>query len=133
MSREERDTRRPVLMSVSGRDEVRVILEYRGREYVGECDARAAGGLHAASATATLQALEELTPPDVRLGLDWCGVLEPGGGVGVAVVVFATLVAAGVRNAHAGVALVHQDVQVAAVRAALDAMNRRLEVMGVLT
>ncbi|HVM15691.1 MAG TPA: hypothetical protein VM287_15350 [Egibacteraceae bacterium] len=130
MSQADPDRRRPILTSVSGDDTVRVVLEHRGRHYVGECDVTPECGLAAASASATLQALDALTLPDVELRLDWCGVLDPGTGMSPAVVVYATATVEGVASAQAGAALVHHDAQVAAVRAALDALNRRLEILG---
>jgi hypothetical protein len=120
---------RPVLVAVSGRDIVRVTLEHRGRQYIGESRVTEERGRLAASAAATLQALEALTPRGVDFRLDWCGVVDPGGGVAAAVVVFATVTVAGVPMPQTGAAVIHQDVQVAAVRAALDAMNRRLDIM----
>lgn len=121
---------RPILTSVSGDDTVQVVLEHRGRHYVGECDVTTERALAAASACATLRALDALTSPDVELRLDWCGVLDPGAGMSPAVVVYATVILDDVATEQAGAALVHHDSQVAAVRAALAALNRRLEMLG---
>lgn len=117
---------RPILTSVSGHDTVRVVLEYGDRQGVGECDVTG-GERQVAAATATLRALDALTPATVELQLGWCEVVEPGAGRPSAVVVQATVTVSGVPTQLAGAALVHHDAQVAAVRAALDALNRRLE------
>lgn len=121
---------RPLLASVDGRDTVRVVLEHRGREHVGESTARTESDLAAASARATLAALDSLTPAAVHFRLDWCGMVEPAG-LPRAVVVFATVSVAGVPMLQTGSALGRTDVQLAAVRATLDSMNRRLLVMGI--
>lgn len=121
---------RPVLVSITGDDTVRVTLEHRETHYVGESTRVGADSLALASANAALHALTHLTDPTVGIGLDWCGVIDPGGTVGSAVIVFATVTVAGVAMPQVGSALVHHDVQVAAVRAALDAVNRRLDVLG---
>lgn len=130
MSAEEPGGARPILTSVSGDDTVRVVLEHRGRHHVGEGTVTSQRTLAAASADATLRALDALTSPDVELRLDWCGVLDREEGRSPAVVVYATAIVDGVAMEYAGAALVHHDLQVAAVRAALAALNRRLEILG---
>lgn len=120
---------RPVLVSVSGQEVVEVVLEHRGRRVVGSCPVAAGRELSVAAATATLRALDALTPDTVGFRLDWCDRVGPGGQVPPAIVVLATLTVRGEARPQAGVALVHHDEQVASVRAALDAMNRRVEVL----
>lgn len=120
---------RPILTSVSGHDTVRVVLEYGDRRGVGECEVAGGGGMVAAAATATLQALDALTPTTVEFRLGWCEVVEPGDDQPSAVVVYATAIVDGVPTQLAGAALVHHELQVAAVRAALNATNRRLEAL----
>lgn len=120
---------RPILLGVRGTDRVQVTLEHRGRQYVGELAVTADRGLAATSAAAAIAALDRLTPEAVALRLDWCGVVDPGQVAAPAVLVFATATVAGVPLLQTGSALVRKDVQLAAVRAALDAMNRRLDVM----
>lgn len=121
---------RPILTSVSGHDTVRVVLEYGDRRGVGECAVAAGGGTVAAAAAATLQDLDALTTTTVEFRLGWWEVVEPGDDKPTAVVVRATATVDGVSTLLAGAALVHHEPQVAAVRAALDATNRRLEALG---
>lgn len=122
---------RPVLGSVSGEDIVEVRLEHGGRQVIGECAVTDTIDLGTASATATLRALDALTPEGVVFRLDWCGVVAPNDEVSPAVVVLASLILDGAPLPQAGAAIIHHDKQVAAVRAALDAMNRRLEMLGI--
>lgn len=121
---------RPVIVSVDGRDPVRVELEHRGRRHVGQCATAPGRGPAEAAAIAALDALDRLTPSAAGFHLDWCGVVDPGGGVPAAILVFATVSVAGVPMQQTGSALLRDDVRMAAVRAALDAMNRRLQVLG---
>lgn len=121
---------RPIIVSVDGRDPVRVELEHRGQCYVGQCATAPGRGMAEAAAMAALDALDRLTPSAAGFGLDWCGVVDPGRGVPAAVLVVATVSIAGVPMQQTGSALIRDDVGMAAVRAALDAMNRRLEILG---
>lgn len=122
--------RRPLLASVSGEDVVEVILDFRGRQAVGQCAVTGTTDLSTASATATLRALDAFAPDGVEFRLDWCGLVAPSQQLSPAVVVLASLIRDGVPLPQAGAAIVHHDVQVASVRAALDALNRRLEIWG---
>lgn len=120
--------RRPVLVAVDGKQTVRVTLRHRERLYVGEAthDTPAT-----AAATATLDALGRLLPAAASLDLDWCGVVQPGVGPNV-VLVMVTITVAGVPMRQSGTAIiVGGDALTAAAKAAFDALNRRLEIMGI--
>jgi hypothetical protein len=131
---EQRSARRPVFASLSvDRGDldatVEVTLSVEGRPVVG----RVAGlstttGTLRTAAFATLAALDELIGSDARVQLDWLEVLEVGAPgrphVVSAAVTFLTRDGAEV---HVGSAIVRGDEREAAVRATLDALNRRLE------
>ncbi len=126
--------RRPVFSSLSvDRGDldatVEVTLSFEGRPVVG----RAAGlstalGTLRTAAAATLAALEELIGSDARVQLDWLEVVEVGAPGRPEVVSAAiTFLTRGSEEIHVGSALVRGDEREAAVRATLDALNRRLE------
>lgn len=108
---------------------VEVTLSVEGRPMVGRVAglSTAAGTLRTAAA-ATLAALGELIGSEARVQLDWLEVLEVGapGRPQVVSAAITFLTRAG-EEVHIGSALVRGDEREAAVRATLDALNRRLE------
>lgn len=123
----EQSTDRPVLVDVAGSGPVRVTVRLRDHEEVGEADGQAPAD---AAAVATLRALDALTPEAVTFGLEWCGAIQPDDDSPPVLLVLAKLTIAGVPMRQSGTAIVRDgDVAVAAAQAALDALNRRLEIM----
>lgn len=107
---------------------VTVTLTHGTRRLTGEAQGlatRQAGPRVAAAAT--LSALRPLLAPDVRVQVDWVAVhgLEQAARPAVAQVAVAMLSSAG-EQVMLGSALVRGDVRESAVRATLDALNRRL-------
>ena len=118
------------LVDVVGRDTIRVSLERDGRVVVGEAHVGDAGGLAEAGARAALAAVETLTPGAVTFGLDWCGVVPTAPELPEVVLVLVGLEVAGVPMRYAGAVTVDTDaLPEVGARAALDALNRRLEIM----
>lgn len=117
---------RPVLVRVEGDGPVRVTVRHRDREETGEAD----GPAPEAAAVATLHAIDALTPEAVSFGLEWCGDVQPDDAGPHVVLVLANVTIAGVPMRQSGTAIVRDaNVTVAAAQAALDALNRRLEIM----
>lgn len=84
-------------------------------------------GVHRAVATATLRAVEELLEGAVRLELDHLEV-TPMGAERTVVVALTLLTSRGAERLT-GAAAVREDVRQAVIRATLDALNRRLEIL----
>lgn len=123
---------RPVLAGVDGEEPVVVTLRSGGEVYEGEASpSQVGGGTATAAAAATLAALAALTPSAVSFALDWVQIGESDEqGLPTVVTVLARAEVAGVTMRYAGAALSPEDVREAAAKAVLDAMNRRLQVMG---
>jgi hypothetical protein len=84
-------------------------------------------GVHRAVATATLRAVEQLVDGQVRLELDHLEVTPMG--TERTVVIALTLLTSRGAERLTGAAGVREDVRQAVIRATLDALNRRLEVL----
>jgi len=82
-------------------------------------------GVHRAVATAALRALEQLVDAKARFEVDQVEVTPSGKDRTVLVAV--TMVSNGGTDRLTGTAVVREDVRQATIRAALDAVNRRLE------
>ena len=82
-------------------------------------------GVHRAVATAALRALEQLVDAKARFEVDQVEVSQ--GGKDRTVLVAVTMVSNGGTDRLTGTAVVREDVRQATIRAALDAVNRRLE------
>jgi len=129
-----RSARRPVFSSLSvDRGDldaaVEVTLSVEGRHVVGRGEglSTAAGTLRTA-ASATLAALEELVGTDARVQLDWLELVEVGSpGRPQVVSAAVTFLTRDGEEVYVGSAIVRGDEREAAVRATLDALNRRLE------
>lgn len=123
---------RPVLREVVEQPgTVRVALEVGGRTFVGVGDVAGDGTepVVAAAARAALDALEQATPGAVALRLDWSMIVEPEGVLPPVVVVLVTATIAGVPLRVTGSVLLRDQPTWAGARAALQALNRRLEIM----
>jgi hypothetical protein len=126
-----RDGRRPVISRmqlVSSGLEVTatVSLAYQGETVRGECTGTATQtGVHRAVATAALRALEQLLDEKARFEVDHVDVTPSGRDRTVLVSV--TMVSGTGTDRLTGSAVVRDDVRQATIRAALDAVNRRLE------
>lgn len=109
---------------------VTVTLRWQGRQVSGQATGLASSR-HAprTAAEATLAALRELLPPTVRVQLEWLEAAEVGAPRERLVQAAVTVLTPAEENAHVGSALVRGDVREAAVRATLDAVNRRLGVL----
>ena len=131
MSDDVRDAHRPVFAELqvfprSGATAVDVTLSLAGRVVTASVDG--AGDERAvahSAAEAVLRALEQFLGEGIALELAWFKVLEPDGHFGHVVVhsAVACRTARG-RDLYVGSALSRGDLAVAAVRSALDAMNR---------
>ncbi len=121
-----------MLAGVEGDEPIVVTLRSGGDVFEGEASpSQVGGGTATAAAAATLAALAALTPSAVSFALDWVQVGESDDEELPAVVtVLARAEVAGVTMRYAGAALSPKDVRKAAAKAVLDAMNRRLQVMG---
>jgi IMP dehydrogenase/GMP reductase len=123
--------RRPVISRMqlvsSGLDvTATVVLAYRDQTAHGESTGTATqSGVHRAVATAALHAIEELIGNKARFEVDTVEVNAAGRDRTVLVSV--TMVSGTGTDRLTGSAIVREDVRQAAIRAALDAVNRRLE------
>lgn len=126
--------RRPVFsgMTVDRGDldsTVEVTLQYGERRLTG----RAVGLATRTAATRTaaaaaLDALRDLLPPDVRVQVEWLEVVDPTApGRHQLVQAAVTVLSRRGEEVYLGTAFVRGDLREAAVRATLDAVNRRLE------
>jgi hypothetical protein len=126
-----RDGRRPVISRMqlvsSGLDVTATVsLSYHGELIRGECTGTATqSGVHRAVATAALKALEQLLGDKARFEVDHVDVTPSGRDRTVLVSV--TMVSPTGTDRLTGSAVVREDVRQATIRAALDAVNRRLE------
>ena len=126
-----RDGRRPVISRMqlvsSGLDVTATVsLSYQGETVQGECTGTATQtGVHRAVATAALRALEQLLDDKARFEVDHVDVTPSGRDRTVLVSV--TMVSGTGTDRLTGSAVVRDDVRQATIRAALDAVNRRLE------
>jgi len=126
-----RDGRRPVISRMqlvsSGLDVTATVsLAYQGEVVRGECTGTASHtGVHRAVATAALRALEQLLDDKARFEVDHVDVTPAGRDRTVLVSV--TMVSGSGTDRLTGSAVVREDVRQATIRAALDAVNRRLE------
>jgi hypothetical protein len=126
-----RDGRRPVISRMqlvsSGLDVTATVsLAYQGETVQGECTGTATQtGVHRAVATAALRALEQLLDDKARFEVDHVDVTPSGRDRTVLVSV--TMVSGTGTDRLTGSAVVRDDVRQATIRAALDAVNRRLE------
>jgi hypothetical protein len=103
-----------------------VQLSYRDHLVKGESTGTATqSGVHRAVATAALHALEQLIENKARFEVDHVEVAPAGRDRTVLVTV--TMVSGTGTDRLTGSAVVREDVRQAAIRAALDAVNRRLE------
>lgn len=125
------DGRRPVIARMqlvsSGLDVTAYVqLSYRERLVKGEATGTATqSGVHRAVATAALHAVEDLIGGRARFEVDQVEVAPTGRERTVLVLV--TMVSSQGTDRLTGSAVVREDVRQAAIRAALDAVNRRLE------
>src|SRR4051794_37089831 len=123
--------RRPVISRMqlvsSGLDVTATVqLSYREHSVRGESTGTATqSGVHRAVATAALHAIEELIGNKARFEVDHVEVTPTGSDRTVLVSV--TMVSGSGTDRLTGSAVVREDVRQAAIRAALDAVNRRLE------
>lgn len=123
--------RRPVISRMqlvsSGLDvTATVTLAYQGEVVRGESTGTATqSGVHRAVATAAFRALEQLVDTKARFEVDHVEVTPAGRDR--TVVVSVTMVSGGGSDRLTGSAVVRDDVRQATIRAALDAVNRRLE------
>lgn len=107
---------------------VTVSLSYDGRNLSGEAEGLARGqSIPRTAAAATLAALADVLPRDLRVQVDWLEVHDGGHATRPAVVqVAVALLSPSDEETVIGSALVRDEVREAAVRATLDAVNRRL-------
>jgi hypothetical protein len=125
------NARRPVISRMqlvsSGLDVTATVsLTYREETVRGESTGTATQtGVHRAVATAALRALEQLVDAKARFEVDQVEVAQ--GGKDRTVLVAVTMVSNGGTDRLTGTAVVREDVRQATIRAALDAVNRRLE------
>ncbi|MBA2530441.1 MAG: hypothetical protein H0V19_10890 [Euzebyales bacterium] len=107
---------------------VEVTLVHAGRRAVGRAEGLATNQASIRSAaTATLSALRSFLPEGIRIQLDWLEVAERAGPDRPDVVLSAvTWLTRQGEETFVGSAIVGPDVREAAVRATLDALNRRL-------
>lgn len=127
---------RPILLGLSLSDKgldmnVTVELEANQRRVVGHADGIAAPGADLrVAAAATLDAVRDFLPDDIRVDLEWLAITEVGTVHGSTRIVQAAVTclspARGVEWLY-GSAPVRGDARDAAARATLDALNRRLE------
>lgn len=105
-----------------------VSLSSGDRVAVGEARGAASqSGVHRAVATATLRAVEELVDAQVRFELDHLEIAPMG--TERTVLVALTLLTTRGTERLMGAAAVREDVRQAVIRATLDALNRRLEMI----
>jgi hypothetical protein len=105
-----------------------VTLAWGTRTAVGEAHGLASqSGVHRAVATATLRAVEELVGGTVRVELEHLEIASMGHER--TVVVLLTLLTQQGSEPLTGAAAVRDDVRQAVIRATLDALNRRLELL----
>ena len=105
-----------------------VTLSSGDRSAVGEARGTASQtGVHRAVASATLRAVEQLVDGSVRFELDHLEI-SPMGSERTVVVALTMLSAKGTERLT-GAAGVREDVRQAVIRATLDALNRRLEML----
>jgi hypothetical protein len=122
---------RPVLTGLQASNhrldtEVSVVLEASGRQVSGRAEGLATPESELRAATAaTLEALQQLLPGDVRFDIDWLEVTRVGGEEVVHVGI-TSLTSAGSQRV-VGSAPVRRDRLRAASRATLDALNRQLD------
>jgi hypothetical protein len=103
-----------------------VLLSLRERTVTGQATGTATqSGVHRAVAAASLRALEELAGTKARFELEHVEVTRSGRDRTALVSV--TMVSAAGTDRLTGSALVREDVRQAVIRAALDAVNRRIE------
>ena len=123
--------RRPVISRMqlvsSGLDVTATVsLTYHGATVRGESTGTATqSGVHRAVATAALRALEQIVETKARFEVDAVEVTPTGRERTVLVSV--TMVSGTGTDRLTGSAVVREDVRQATIRAALDAVNRRLE------
>jgi hypothetical protein len=123
--------RRPVISRMqlvsSGLDVTATVsLTYLDETVRGESTGTATqSGVHRAVATAALRALEQLVEAKARFEVDHVEVTA--GAPDRTVIVSVTMVSSGGTDRLTGSAVVREDVRQATIRAALDAVNRRLE------
>ena len=126
-----RDGRRPVISRMqlvsSGLDVTAIVsLSYQGDVVQGECTGTATqSGVQRAVATAALRAIEKLLGDQARFEVDHVEVTSTGRDR--AVLVGVTMVSSSGTDRLSGSAVVREDARQATIRAALDAVNRRLE------
>jgi hypothetical protein len=125
------DGRRPVISRMqlvsSGLDVTATVsLSYHGEVVLGESTGTATqSGVHRAVATAALHALEHLLDKKAKFEVESVDVAQTGRDRTVLVSV--TMVSGSGTDRLTGSAVVRDDVRQATIRAALDAVNRRLE------
>ena len=123
--------RRPVISRMqlvsSGLDVTATVsLIYADEVVRGESTGTATqSGVHRAVATAALRALEQLVEAKARFEVEHVEVTP--NGPDRTVLVSVTMVSGGGTDRLTGTAVVREDVRQATIRAALDAVNRRLE------
>ena len=123
--------RRPVISRMqlvsSGLDVTATVsLIYADEVVRGESTGTATqSGVHRAVATAALRALEQLVDAKARFEVEHVEVTP--NGPDRTVLVSVTMVSGGGTDRLTGTAVVREDVRQATIRAALDAVNRRLE------
>jgi hypothetical protein len=122
---------RPLLRQVSVDAAAEVVLEHAGRRVRGLADVANYADRPTSVAAACLDAVRALTPRAVDLRLEWCRSLSPAdGSTPLVLVALVALDVAGVPLRYAGSAVVRDDLDLAAAKTVLDALNRRLGVLG---
>lgn len=107
--------------------QVEVTLRHRDRQFRGVAEGLAtAEHTPRTAAAAALAALAQIVRDDVRLHVEWVEVAESVGPRTGTVSVAVTCLTPEGQDQHVGTAFVRGDLREAAVRAALDAVNRRL-------
>lgn len=112
------------LVAVEASPSPRVRLRRGDRESV--ADVYATADLLEGIAEATLDALVDLLPPSISLSLEQLHLVASGRPV---IVVIVVVTISGVSLPHTGSALVGDEPEVAAAKAVLAAVNRRLEIL----
>jgi hypothetical protein len=116
------------LVSAGLDDPAAATLPAAGRTATGESRGLASpSGVHRAVAVATLRAVEELVGEVARVELEHLEITPMG--TERTVVVLLTLLTAQGSEHLTGAAAVRDDVRQAVIRATLDALNRRLELL----
>ena len=122
---------RPILVEVDEGPPMRVTFRLDDRIVVGESDPAAQADPFTAAATAAVRAIDDLVPTAASLELVWAMTVAPEAASVPVAVVLVELDVLGVPMVIAGTAPVRDRPAEAAGRAVADALNRRLEILGI--